>query len=287
MTKRHRSGGTRLLAGVLALTVAALLPSVAAASTATSGRHVRSTEVPRLAEIKQAPFTGFGFDACTAPSLAALRAWLASPFRALNIYIGGINRACAQPRLDSAWVRAATLMGWRLIPTYVGLQAPEPGCRCVAIYPPQAGSEGLLAAADAADDAASLGIGQGNPIYFDMEGYKVGWRNTSAVRRFLAYWTLGLHDHGYRAGVYSQDSSGIANLAAVYGGHYTEPNDIWIAAWDGVTTAKDPYVPAGDWAHHQRIHQYWGPHTERFGGVRLNIDADWCSGAVVSAASLR
>ncbi|HEY3007401.1 MAG TPA: hypothetical protein VGJ63_04965, partial [Micromonosporaceae bacterium] len=42
-------------------------------------------------------FVGYGFDACTAPSSAAMQAWLASPYRAIGIYFGGNNRACAQP----------------------------------------------------------------------------------------------------------------------------------------------------------------------------------------------
>src|SRR6266446_10974381 len=38
-------------------------------------------------------FTGYGFDACTAPSPNALQAWSVSPYRALGIYLGGVNRA--------------------------------------------------------------------------------------------------------------------------------------------------------------------------------------------------
>jgi hypothetical protein len=42
--------------------------------------------------------TGKGFDACTAPSAQAMSAWLAnSSYQAIGIYIGGSDRACAQP----------------------------------------------------------------------------------------------------------------------------------------------------------------------------------------------
>src|SRR5690606_2353982 len=65
-------------------------------------------------------FKGLGFDTCTAPSVSAMRAWLASPYRAVNIYFGGNNRACTQPNLTAGWVSDVTAQGWRLIPTYFG-----------------------------------------------------------------------------------------------------------------------------------------------------------------------
>ena len=48
-----------------------------------------------------------------------------SPFTSVGIYIGGINRACRNRALDSpGWVQTVVAQGWRLIPIYVGLQAP-------------------------------------------------------------------------------------------------------------------------------------------------------------------
>src|SRR5215471_17711573 len=67
-------------------------------------------------------FTGYAFDACNAPGNDALTAWLASPYRALGIYIGGVNRACSNARLSADWAAAAVSTGWSLIPLYVGLQ---------------------------------------------------------------------------------------------------------------------------------------------------------------------
>src|SRR6185503_18883346 len=74
--------------------------------------------------IRAGVFTGYAFDACKAPSSATLQAWQASPYRAVGIYIGGTNRACAQPNLTSQWVSDTTASGWSLLPLYVGLQAP-------------------------------------------------------------------------------------------------------------------------------------------------------------------
>ena len=49
---------------------------------------------------KATAFTGYAFDACNAPKPESLTAWLASPYRALGIYIGGANRACANTQLS-------------------------------------------------------------------------------------------------------------------------------------------------------------------------------------------
>jgi hypothetical protein len=39
-------------------------------------------------------------------------------------------------------------------------------------------------------------------------------------------------------------------------------------------------VPNGDWANHQRLHQYAGPHNETWGGATVNMDADAADGLV-------
>ncbi len=292
---RYRSRARRAVAGVAVVLALQLLqaspvlqatpPLRAATAGAATDPAPHAGTAPR-AEPRAAWFTGLGFDACAAPSIAALEAWSRSPFRALNIYIGGRNRACRQPHLSATWVREATHLGWRLIPTYVGLQAPAPGCPCAAMDPDRARAEGSAAAASAVQEAAALGIGRYNPIYDDMENYVVGKHNTAAVLAFLSGWTNGLHRSGYYAGVYGGATSGISDLASVRSTSYREPDDIWIAAWNGRRTTNDPNVPASLWIRHQRIHQYVGPHTDDYGGVRINIDTDYCDGAVVTFASL-
>src|SRR5262245_6792707 len=62
--------------------------------------------------LRAATFTGYGFESCNAPSLEALTAWLASPYRAVGIYIGGVNRSCANTGLTAEWVAAARAGGW-------------------------------------------------------------------------------------------------------------------------------------------------------------------------------
>jgi hypothetical protein len=269
MASRGWSRVARLAAVGLVIAVSASLTAVAGASDARS-----------------AYFAGLGFDGCSAPSIGDLEGWSSSPFRALNIYIGGVNRACSQPKLNAAWVTTVTHLGWSLIPTYVGLQAPTSGCKCSRITPSVAYAQGVLASQGAVSDAAALGIGSGNPIYDDMEAYTVDSANTTAVLSFLEGWINGLAAKGYESGVYGAAKSGIANLVATVGTGYTEPDDIWIADWNGKDTTDDPSVPNSLWSQHQRIHQYLGPHDEKYGRVVLDIDADDCDGAVVTAATL-
>jgi hypothetical protein len=236
------------------------------------------------AHTASAIYTGLGFDVCSAPSESAMTAWKASPYRAIGIYLGGVNSACSQPNLTASWVSDEIAAGWHLIPTYVGLQAPNGGSSCGScgqINPSRAQSQGAAAAADAMSRAQAIGIGRGNPIYYDMEAYATGGNTTTAVRTFLAAWTAKLHASGYLSGVYSSGASGIADLVAKYGTSYTEPDDLWVADWNNRKTAADPYVPAADWPSGQRIHQYSGGQNVTYRHVTLDIDGDYLDGATV------
>lgn len=232
-------------------------------------------------------FTGLGFDACSTPSSKAIAAWGASPFRGIGVYIGGANRACSQPNLTSSWVATVTEAGWHLIPTYVGLQAPTSSCSsCAKLSASQATSQGAAAAVDAVAQAGAVAIGPGSPIYFDMESYGRTSSATAATLAFLEAWTEKLHSLGYLSGVYSSSSSGIADLAGAIGTGYTEPDDLWIANWNGSQTTTDPVVPANAWTPHERIHQYEGGHNETYGGTTINIDSDYVDAATVGSATL-
>ncbi|HTX30127.1 MAG TPA: glycoside hydrolase domain-containing protein [Solirubrobacteraceae bacterium] len=231
-------------------------------------------------------YTGSGFDACSTPSTAHMSAWGSSPYRAIGVYIGGANAACAQPNLSAGWVSQESAAGWHLIPIYVGLQAPSNSCGCASISSSSASTQGAAAAADAATKAQALGLGAGNPIYFDMEAYSPGGSNTPAVLAFLSAWTLQLHARGYESGVYSSDDSGISDLVSQYGTGYEEPDEIWIANWNGAKTTSDANVPSTEWAAHQRLHQYSGAHNETYGGVTINIDGDYLDAATAAAGTV-
>jgi hypothetical protein len=262
--------------GVHRLTADTTSTAVARAQSAT---RARAAARARPVAVSGGVYTGPGFDPCEAPSTPQMSAWDGSRYHAIGVYIGGTNEGCSQPNLTSAWVRHQVAAGWHLIPTYVGLQAPSNSCGCASLNPSHATAQGKAAASDAIDQAQAVGIGPGSPIYFDMEAYSTGGQSTTAVLKFLAGWTTALHAGGYLSGVYSSGASGIADLAARYGSTYQEPDDIWIADWNGRQSVSDPYVPSADWPSHQRVHQYDGGHNETHGGVTLNIDGDYLDGS--------
>jgi hypothetical protein len=229
-------------------------------------------------------FTGYGFDACTAPSTAALTAWTASPYRALGIYLGGVNRACRDGNLSAAWVSTTLASGWALLPLYVGLQAPclsNTSLQHISTNPTIATSQGAAAADDAAGKASGFGLPTGSPIYFDMEGYKVGVATcTKAVQSFVVGWVDRLRVDGFVPGVYGSAASTVRDVSALGA---STPDVIWIANWNGVESVfGDPYVSDSVWANHQRVHQYRGGHKETWGGVAINIDNNYVDGAVVT-----
>ncbi len=253
---------------------------------AASGSALAAAASGARSSASGAIFTGLGFDACSAPSAKTMAAWGASPYRAIGVYIGGVNRACSQPNLSPEWVSDQTIAGWHLIPTYVGLQSPTSSCSsCAKLSGAQATTQGEAAATDAVAQAAAVGIGRGSPIYFDMEAYSRTSSATAATLAFLEAWTEKLHSLGYVSGVYSSSASGIADLGDTVGSDYTPPDDLWFANWNGQQSTTDPYFPASAWANHQRIHQYQGGHNESYGGATLNIDNDYVDGATVGTAA--
>ena len=74
------------------------------------GKHRAHPRTPRPRVARH------GFDSCTTPSLAAMRAWRRA-FSAMAVYIGGVEAGCASPNLTADWVRAVTGLGWALMPT--------------------------------------------------------------------------------------------------------------------------------------------------------------------------
>ena len=116
-----------------------------------------------------------------------MTSWLNSPYRAVGIYIGGANRACAQANLTPSWLTSIAAQGWSYFPLYPGLQSS-----CVqaggdaTIKTSQAAAEGKAAADDAVTQATSLRIPAGTPLIYDMEAYSPGCN--SQVTTFLSAW---------------------------------------------------------------------------------------------------
>ena len=105
---------------------------VALAASGGSTDLLTRTWVHRLSRGQEGPLTSAqtisfnkGFDKCAAGTVAQMQTWrTSSPYRDANIYYGGSARACSQTNLTPSWVSAVFQQGWRLIPTWVGPQAP-------------------------------------------------------------------------------------------------------------------------------------------------------------------
>lgn len=247
------------------------LPVAAAQNGPTAG-------VPAVAPLPPdaTSFRGEGFDACTAPGQSAMDAWRDdSDYGAVGVYIGGINRACAQTHLTADWLRTQYANGWRFFPLYVGRQPTSDGGSCGGGCAPITDPvpEGTAAADDAVRQAAALGFGKGTVIYDDLENYTPGGSLTSQVLAYLDAYTERLHQLGYRSGAYGNTSSLVADLVANKS-RVTLPDVIHFARWNGLSTTADSSIPADQWAKHQRIHQYLGDTTETHGDVTISIDRD-------------
>lgn len=226
-------------------------------------------------------FRGLGFDTCRTPSLSTMRAWSASPYRSVGVYISGRGRACRhQPHLTSEWVASVTAAGWSLIPIDVSRQAPCYRWKYSkrAISHERAREQGAFAARNSVRAARDLGMLPGSALYADIEYYGRGpsARCTRAVADYLSGWTDQLHALGYLAGMYGHVASGLPQIAAIHtDGHRPKLDAVWMAQWDQRRNLRDwPRVPNGHWADRQRIKQYQGDHFARHGGIGLNIDSN-------------
>ncbi|MET9886961.1 glycoside hydrolase domain-containing protein [Streptomyces sp. NPDC006430] len=229
----------------------------------------------------QEPFTGVGFDACTAPTQEVMDSWRAeSPYGAVGIYIGGPARACAQPQLTASWIRRQAEAGWHLMPLWVGPQPWHSSSTGLSTDPSEANEQGSAAADGAAAAARALGLGEGTVLYNDLENYTDRTTWDPPVVAYLTAWTVRLHALGFRAAAYVSASSGAKALSAHHDqAPETMPDVLWVAAWNGSASVSDADMglPAGthQWAGRRRAHQYRGDHDDTYGGVTINIDRNW------------
>jgi Domain of unknown function (DUF1906) len=259
-------------------TVAATLagPS-AAAEPGTMSKYAKQASATR--------YLGKAFDTCTAPPLTTMKAWTASPYQAIGVYVGGPNRGCKQPNLTAAWVAGVSALGWQLLPIYLGLQAPcSDATKATKITTSKAAAQGTASAVDAIASLTAIGLQPGSIVYNDMENYTptdTACRN--AVLGYLSGFTKELHRQGYLSGVYANLLSGATQLNAAYEStSYARPDVLWLARWDNKPSIVDGFtvVNAKWWSVHQRAKQYQGDHNETYGGVTLNIDSDYLDAPV-------
>jgi len=227
-----------------------------------------------------------GFDTCDTPGLAEMWVWRQrSPYSTVAVYIGGELRHCKNPFLDDGiWVPRVVAQGWRIIPIYVGPQAPCTNFR-ITIDAENPDANGAAIGRDAVARARVVGLPPGAPIYYDLEAYRGSDLACSdVVNAFVSGWVREVRAAGYRTGLYATPESGIAaQVRALANPALATVDAIWIARWTGQPSlfGYDPNVlPPSLWSQRSRIHQYRGDHDETWGGVTLNIDSNLVDGPI-------
>jgi hypothetical protein len=227
-----------------------------------------------------------GFDTCDTPGVGDMWVWRQySPYSTVAVYIGGELRHCKNPFLDEGvWVRRVVEQGWRIIPIYVGPQAPCTNYR-VTIDAQNPDQHGAAMGRDAVARAKVVGFPPGAPIYYDLEAYRgTDMACSDAVNTFVSAWVREVHAAGYEAALYATPESGLAaQVRAAANPALATVDAIWIARWSGHPDlfGYDPNVlPASMWSQDSRIHQYLGDHEETWGGVTLDIDSNFVDGPI-------
>ncbi|MER7947280.1 DUF1906 domain-containing protein [Streptomyces sp. NPDC096079] len=223
-------------------------------------------------------FAGKAFDTCEAPSLTVMKAWRGSPYGAVGIYFGGRGRGCpVQKELTPAWVASAHSMGWRLLPLFVGSQAPCVDSLAKRKYAIGSApvTQGTKEGGDAVKAAKALGIGTSSPLYLDIEAYRRDDASCAATTlAFVRAWNREVRRLGYVPGFYSSVDTGVRDMEAQRrAGTKDLPEVMWFARWRGTPALLTESVLHPDaWTPHARIHQYAGNVTETYGGRTLAID---------------
>ena len=273
------------------------LPSVvsksALSSSAESNLSATVTSIPNLGNTEV--LIGQGFDKCEIPTLAQLQTWMdSSPYRAVNLYIGGSSRACSNSALTSIYLETLHHQGWKFIPTWVGPQAPCTGYSSrMSSDATTAYNQGINEANLAVEKLADLGLTYpdktGSVVYYDIEYYGTDTACRNAVNAFMNGWVSQIRTRGNLAGVYGSTlcNTGLSDFLTIT----NVPDVVWPARWyhniytgfyDPIATVWDlgSCIPNTVWADHQRIRQYEGDHNETWGGLTLEIDSNAIDGVV-------
>jgi photosystem II stability/assembly factor-like uncharacterized protein len=243
-----------------------------------------------------ATITGQGFDKCEVPTLSQLQNWITnSPYRSVNLYIGGSARSCANSALNASFITQAKQQGWSFIPTWVGPQASCSGYSSrMSSDANTAYNQGVNEANAAIAVASNLGLTladqSGTIIYYDLENYDTtnsGCRN--AAKSFISGWTNQLQARANKAGVYGSSCGSAINDFATLG---SNPDAVWPANWllpaqyrSNATVWGVACLIDDHWYDHQRIRQYAGGHNETWGGIALTIDSNVIDGPVATLSS--
>ncbi|MCX2179069.1 DUF1906 domain-containing protein [Streptomyces sp. SKN60] len=269
--------------GATAVALLAAAALLAAPAHGAPARHGAAPAAPRY-------FTGRAFDTCEAPSLAVMRAWRSSPYRAVGVYFGGRGRGCrAQRELNREWVAVVHAQGWRMLPLFVGSQPPcvlaEAKRRYAIGRSPWL--QGTREGAEAVRAARAVGFAAGSPLYLDIEAYRPGDARCAATTvRFVRAWNREVRRFGYLPGFYSSAETGIRQMERERAaGTKDLPAAVWFARWrvpPALDTERTLHPRA--WRPHGRIHQYAGNVTETHGGRRMRVDRSLVDAPVARVA---
>lgn len=226
-----------------------------------------------------------GVDACGLHnSVSRAQAfWNNTPYWNFGLYIGGSAAAC--PVSGASFVTSLRSMGWKLMPIWVGPQAPCTGFSSrFSSTTTTARQQGRDQAVAAYNRLVALGMTTVNtPVIYDLENFDTTNSGcVSATKAFMQGWVEQMHvAPAQKAGVYgSTCASGIANFASIA----NPPDFITGAAWNGVKSVRNmPCVSTGVWTNHQRHKQYRGDHSETWNGVTVSVDNDCSDGPVYPA----
>ncbi|MFD8572240.1 glycoside hydrolase domain-containing protein [Streptomyces sp. NPDC059639] len=248
--------------------------SAAGAVVVAGGAFAATTASAATTWPAQKTFTGRAFDACTAPSAAAMKAWNTGFYGAAAVYIGGKNRGCTQANLTASWVKTVSAQGWKLIPLYVGAQPPcQTGTRNEKMTTSNAATLGTADGKDAVAKAAALGMKAGSALYLDMEPYDTANSSCNkAVLNYVRAFDKVLRGKIYRAGYYGFSSSSAAAIATATD-RTDLPGNLWYAKWDKVnTTTSDWPWSKSLYTNHSRAHQYMVNSKEKRGSYTITVD---------------
>jgi hypothetical protein len=257
-------------------TVSTKLTSSAERATPVSrdgGEHVEpSAPLP-----KPVAGTHLMVDMASAPPLSTVRAWQKkSPYRAIGVYVD-VTRVNddrhdkVQRNLTPGWVSQVQAGGWKVLPIYLGLQAPRAcqsgGFHAMSSSPVTAQQQGIAAADDAARSTAALGLGS-VPVMYDMEHYSDGC--SDAVRAFFLGWTSRLHQLDRLSGIYGSPTSLGHDLLAA-GAHYPQPDVLWAVTANGSASTAVRQLPRQAWRG-ARANQFALDVKRHYGGKKLGVD---------------
>ncbi|MBT2440047.1 DUF1906 domain-containing protein [Streptomyces sp. ISL-36] len=248
---------------------------------------------PADASVPYRHFLGRAFDTCEAPTLASMRAWRASPYRAVGVYFGGRGRGClVQKNLNADWITSVENLGWRVLPLFVGSQAPCVFAEHKKDVPigDNPWQQGTQEADDAVRAARALGIAPSSPLYLDMEAYRISDLQCAATTLlFIRAWNREVRRQGYLPGFYSSADTGVRHLEEARKADVEDlPSVIWFARWRGTPALyEEPVLHPEAWPERSRIHQYAGNVRETYGGHSLQIDRSAVDAPVAHIADAR